>query len=74
SVRLVVHTPAQVHSYPYGDRAFLRRTGADPAKFLRVVSDAGADDQTILEHVKRKAAAYTSPYWIPKGGGAVQAA
>ena len=37
------------------DRSFLRLLGVDPAYFLRVVWDAGDDDQKILAYVLEKA-------------------
>ncbi len=37
------------------DRRFLKSIGADPAGFLRVIWDAGDDDQKILDYVNEKA-------------------
>ena len=37
------------------DRRFLKSIGADPADFLRVIWEAGDDDQKVLEYVKEKA-------------------
>ena len=34
------------------DRAFLKKVGIDPARFLRVVWNAGNNDHEILEYVK----------------------
>ncbi len=37
------------------DRRFLKSIGADPADFLRMIWEAGDDDQEVLEYVKEKA-------------------
>ena len=44
--------PADMMFGCQNDRAFLKKVGIDPAQFLRVVWNAGQNDEEILEYVK----------------------
>ena len=50
--RLRGEMPADMMFGCQNDRAFLRKVGIDPAQFLRVVWNAGKNDEEILEYIK----------------------